>query len=344
MWPKLSPGWFRLFLACVVVLYHTSKIIFFGYWAVFVFFVLSGFWITEMYRSRYTRYRRPVLTFCVSRILRIYPVFIATTLLGFAVYAIGLKTNAFYNISDPNWQLRSWILPTYSSFPERLLFPGWSLDIELQFYLLFPLIYLGLTGSLASRIVSLIGSVAYLLILAFAVGINNSLGVYLTFFLAGVAISWQNWQASPGLSRISQFALLLVLSALFMIPESRSSILGEGQIVLLGHNISLVVDVVLAFLTIPFVSHNVRIPDSKVSRHAGNLSFEIYLVHWVTRSVYVAYFGALAMLPRLPYFIVYLAITLVLSLAVYFLIDLPCERWRKRLIGSFPLRDAVEVR
>ena len=39
---RLSPGWFRLLLATVVVLYHTSKIVFIGYWAVFVFFVLSG--------------------------------------------------------------------------------------------------------------------------------------------------------------------------------------------------------------------------------------------------------------------------------------------------------------
>jgi peptidoglycan/LPS O-acetylase OafA/YrhL len=58
--PLLRPGQFRLFLATVVVLHHSTPVRL-GAWAVGLFFCLSGFWIAEMWQRKYRHARRPYL-------------------------------------------------------------------------------------------------------------------------------------------------------------------------------------------------------------------------------------------------------------------------------------------
>ena len=50
----VGPGFFRLILATLVFLHHTSSIAL-GEMAVIVFFVLSGYWIAKMYREKYSK-------------------------------------------------------------------------------------------------------------------------------------------------------------------------------------------------------------------------------------------------------------------------------------------------
>ena len=52
----ISPGLFRLLLAFLVVIFHTTSFIPLGNYAVYVFFVLSGFWIFKMYNDKYKNY------------------------------------------------------------------------------------------------------------------------------------------------------------------------------------------------------------------------------------------------------------------------------------------------
>ena len=62
----LGPGMFRLLLSLLVVLHHSLPLRL-GTWAVYVFFILSGFWICRMWRQRYAETQSPYLTFLVSR-------------------------------------------------------------------------------------------------------------------------------------------------------------------------------------------------------------------------------------------------------------------------------------
>src|SRR5678815_5577437 len=50
----LPAGAFRFLLATIVLANHSSRI-YLGSMAVFIFFVLSGFWITRMWREKYSR-------------------------------------------------------------------------------------------------------------------------------------------------------------------------------------------------------------------------------------------------------------------------------------------------
>lgn len=53
-----SAGFFRLILASIVVLDHISPLQF-GLVAVYEFFILSGYWIPQMWAGKYSKTRSP---------------------------------------------------------------------------------------------------------------------------------------------------------------------------------------------------------------------------------------------------------------------------------------------
>src|SRR5258708_30697561 len=101
----LSPGGVRLFLAMVVVVHHSLPLRA-GSWAVDVFFVLSGYWITRMWNTRYRQTRIPYITFLVSRWWRLAPGFLVCTLLALRSPLL-LREGSFVN-SQVN---SAWWLP-----------------------------------------------------------------------------------------------------------------------------------------------------------------------------------------------------------------------------------------
>lgn len=326
---QLSPGWFRLFLATVVVLFHTSKIVFFGFWAVFVFFVLSGYWIAEMYREKYSKIENAFVTFEMSRFLRIFPTFLAISFLAVAVIVSGYGDLKPESLKDVGWLARSFCLFGSSAVPTRLIETQWSLDIELQFYLFFPLLF-----SVIAKPTNLgwLLCGGYLGVLFVIFGLVDSLALYLPFFGAGVLLSQTKWKA--GLSTLVGSFVVIVLVFLFIVvyPESRRSVLAFGNVQVFRHDVTRMVDVILTFAALPFVAINVRNRETKLGFHAGNLSFPLYLVHWVALGPYVALYGHLPLWSRLPYFVAYLVVCLVVSLIIYIFIDRPIDGWRRNKI------------
>ena len=59
----IKPGLVRFVLATLVVLFHITKFIFIGHLAVFCFFVLSGYWVSLMYETKYSDTKQPILVF-----------------------------------------------------------------------------------------------------------------------------------------------------------------------------------------------------------------------------------------------------------------------------------------
>jgi peptidoglycan/LPS O-acetylase OafA/YrhL len=326
---RLSPGWFRLFLAVVVVLFHTSKFVFFGFWAVFVFFILSGYWIAEMYREKYSEVERPFITFELSRILRIFPTFLACALLAALVIGSGYGDLERKTLEDPVWLARSLAMFGASSLTPRLIETQWSLDIEVQFYLFFPLLFATMRKPHAVKVAI---CTLYLFLLLLAFGFAHSLAVYLPFFMAGVLVSELKWRSSKLTLDISLALAFIVLGFLAINPETRSSILTQGRVELAGTNVTRLVDTLLALLAIPFLSINVRNKESKLGAHAGNLSFPLYLVHWIVLGPYVAFCGEMSMRDRLPYFALYLLACFAVSIVIYRFVDRPVDAWRRALI------------
>ena len=81
-----GPGHFRVLLAALVVVSHMSSVEI-GRPAVFVFFMLSGYWVLRMYEQKY-RPAAPVWVFYLSRIMRVWLAFATAFLAVFLLYAL----------------------------------------------------------------------------------------------------------------------------------------------------------------------------------------------------------------------------------------------------------------
>jgi peptidoglycan/LPS O-acetylase OafA/YrhL len=124
------PGVLRIFLASVVFAQHSTRV-FLGDGAVLVFFTLSGYWVTHMWRQTYASCRYPITTFLISRAWRLLPTFWLVTL--FALVMAQIYPERFVSLAD---QIQT-VLPNslilfYAQLPRsaRLIDQAWSLDIQ----------------------------------------------------------------------------------------------------------------------------------------------------------------------------------------------------------------------
>lgn len=136
----------------LVVFYHLNNNFFFGYLGVDIFFVISGYVITKSLIINFEQNSLNVLSsFYSKRILRIYPALFLTTLSTFLIYTItGNISNyeivfksllySIFGLSNIYFLRRS-----SSYFDEDIDNPlthTWSLGVEEQFYIIFPIILL----------------------------------------------------------------------------------------------------------------------------------------------------------------------------------------------------------
>ena len=136
---------FTRFIAAIsIVIYHYGKevSIFYNDYTSFIFrqanvgvsyfFILSGFIMIIAYG---TREKINFLKYLNNRFARIYPVYLLAILLilGIKLFKNIDKIDLILNLS----MLQSWI----HNKALTLNYPGWSLSVELFFYLTFPLLF-----------------------------------------------------------------------------------------------------------------------------------------------------------------------------------------------------------
>lgn len=153
------------YLACMVVIvthtemikwvygmenYYTEGLKRFGHLAVISFFVLSGYLITYLLMAEKTKMGTiSIKNFYMRRILRIWPLYFFTILLGLFVWPHipFFEIPGQASIQDVNfWSmalLYLLILPNiavkvFNPSPVPLLGPSWSIGVEEQFYFMWP--------------------------------------------------------------------------------------------------------------------------------------------------------------------------------------------------------------
>ena len=134
-----------------------------GYYAVFAFYLLSGFLMTKVLRRRYGGSSAGVVRFLANRALRIHPPY-------WAVLGLTLGLLALWPVDVPRLHpsirvpgdARAWIQNVLVIGLEgeavRLVPPAWSLDVELVFYLVLAAVA---TRGRAVAFAWLAGSAAY---------------------------------------------------------------------------------------------------------------------------------------------------------------------------------------
>jgi peptidoglycan/LPS O-acetylase OafA/YrhL len=346
-----APGLFRAALAGAVVVNHSVPV-YFGPAAVYVFFMLSGYWMYQMWEREYAPCHRPAATFILSRLWRLLPVYYVALAI-FIVCDRLFPTDGSLTHLPAGWDgvhlvLSHLFILGYASqaFPNKLLLPVWSLDIELQFYLVAPLLILILqrmrpvwATQLALIAVAAIGLAAFFRF--YSTVYDQSAGflpIYLAFFLIGLLTAQAAWKPSAGLA-VGSFAAALALVAICVaLPATRSLFVGRFSGAFLGYNPH--ANVVLALMVAPYAMATLHRRPSATSllgrsdRDLGNITYEIYLLHWPVLSVMEHFVGHVNSLRQLPALVAAWAALIPLSLCVYRFLDRKLERRRKAWVAG----------
>lgn len=335
----LSPGRLRLLLAITVVASHDSRIGL-GKWAVYVFFALSGYWVTLMFRKKYSAYSRPVPAFYLSRYLRLLPVFAVCQAL-----MLGLMINAGADSLagvGPEWVVRT-LLIVGITFQKQFLSPAWSLDIECQFYLALPIVVALLNRIPDARRARNLAAIAGVIFLPLALigGSDHSLllSSYLTFFLFGVANAYLPWKPTPLQGRWAAAGFVALLLVLMAVPLTRGMLIsGRNASDLYKFNDQISAFLALAFM--PCFYYSVSLRSSVADKHLGNTAYSLYLVHWLPH--YAVVTGLLSFPSRLLTTGAALGLDVIFCAALYVLVDRPADALRQRTIDRWFRRPTLQ--
>ncbi|MES2494174.1 MAG: acyltransferase [Pseudomonadota bacterium] len=318
-----GPGAFRLWLALVVVFHHVTRVEV-GKAPVLVFFALSGYWVHQVWQGRYRHCRRPYLTFLVSRWWRIAPVMVLASGLSLAVLAwLGDPAGGEAAAMPVRQALSAAFALGYAGMPVRPLGPAWSLDIEMQFYLVAPLLVL------------MVRRVPAVAALAAAYGVYAAgmtfypelvLSSFLPFFVIGMVAAEHRWRVSRRLAAAGLGAAVALTAAIIASPWY-APLLGEG-----GDHWP-AVNLLLAALVLPQALASAGNPSGARDKVWADQSYIVYLLHWPAIQVLrgIVWPGPTAKMLGL---MVLAAVVTLLAWAVRRYCDRPLNRARARWVTA----------
>lgn len=339
-------GAFRFTLAFLVVVFHAINAFPIGHYAVYVFFILSGYWIVAMYEKKYSQQPQPISRFYKSRLLRL--VFIYWVILLVAIPVFFYVHAYTYNISWKQFSLLEILtknigLLGINTSPIMFLVPAWSLEVEIQFYLTVPFLVLALKYIRVQTLLSLslVGLIAYLLLVPETSRFPNLL-LYLPFFLIGAAIYRNPKQASVRWSNLCLLAGLAILVLGYALPQTRSAILERSEPLFGLNDHQDQLNLLLALLTVPFLSRHLRTRASfpNTDQRLSSMSFVLYLLHWPLLRLYTVWSPEGQM--KLFWLLGYFAVAIVTSWLISTYVDSPLEQWRKKWLDRSAKSAAVE--
>lgn len=316
----LGPGQFRVVLAILVVLSHMSDFEI-GRPAVFIFFMLSGYWVLRMYEQKYCP-AASIWVFYLSRFMRIWLTFATAFLATFLLFALT-------PLAKPAEML--WGLPLLgiATTKRDVLGTSWSLDLELQFYLLVPVISLVMAwiGQSRARLIFLAIGVAGLTTLGWFLQLSVGLWTlmsYLPAFIVGALIWHWRLRGTGHSAAISVIAFLAVGALVATIPYLRPllsrAIDGPFHEDWFG--------MAWVMLLVPFVIWNLGQKSGPLDMHLGNYSYALYITHWPI----IAFMRAALRPVTLPEALLILVVIAVVSVAFYLIVDRGWESVRRKLI------------
>ena len=337
----MSSGFFRLFLALIVVFHHSLGFFGFGAVAVYLFFVLSGYWTSRMWDQKYSKLKFSYAAFVLSRWLRIVPVLLFCVL-SYSLASLGapeILPGGVDLLLSPQWWTRTALLVGITTQP-LILAPAWSLAVEMQFYLLLPLA-IGIWS--AFRLGNRGWTVVFLCIGLFHlfVGYSSMSGnvlLFLTFFWFGIRHWKQSCASHAGTLKwgLIGFTTLVIIS--ISIPSYRIFLTNypEGRTEQIA-TIQNLFSYIAAILLVPVALNSVGRSGGSLDRWLGNLSYPVYLFHMIPIKIYYAYRDQIE-IPGIVLLAVTWTACLLGSILILQYVDRPCEHLRGNLLRRFSKR------
>lgn len=285
-------GFFRTFLALLVVVHHLKEIPVFGGYAVFAFFILSGFLMTTIKHESYGFDKSGIKRYAINRFLRLYPMYWGVLALSIAIvlyvdpyFASSFKKGLTLpdNFHDSLFNFTS-IFPALIPYQvqPRLSPPAWALTIEIFYYVL---IGLGLSKSKRVTIIWLALSALYYFA-TYVAGVD-SVHRYATIFAGslpfaiGAALYFYKSKIH-GLLEKSFMASPYVLFTLYLLNTLTFAYLKmtfnfDPYYLDIGKYLNMILT---ASIIVQLYYGGADIFSRKVDKVLGDFSYPVYLLHW----------------------------------------------------------------
>jgi peptidoglycan/LPS O-acetylase OafA/YrhL len=311
-----------------------------GFLGVDLFMVLSGFLITTLLLQRHDREQRPILTFYLRRALRLIPAVLAL-LLANLIYAVvegGGVADALRSIAVVLAYVTNWAALAGVAL-SRYVTHLWSLAIEEQFYLVWPLLlFTALRLWPSRRRLAWLAISMAVLAAAWRAALYQSGDGWLRIYLrtdaradalaigAALALLPRAWIAraiGPRMRSLTGTAALavVILAAALLAPDARVLYLG-------GFTVVAIAAAVLIASVLEPESGLARALSARPLVLLGRLSYALYLWHFGIFQVVAAHTAGWATAPRV---LLGWSLTLIAAVASYRFIELPALRLKGRL-------------
>ena len=267
-----------------------------------IFFFISGFLISRSYESNPN-----VAEYASNRILRLYPALIcAVTLSFFLIFVSGYMQSAGASVGD--WMVLFIAKTTFVQFynPDFMRAYGdgvlngslWTITVELQFYILVPLLYhLIFRQAEGSNFRLLVLIVMFFLLNRLWDGVNGEFRDAIWYKLVGVSFIPWFYMFLIGVAFQRNFALFYRLLAgrfpYLLVPYLIVGLIGVHFEVNLGNNPN---PLILVMLIPVIFSFSYSFPGLAKRITGGNdLSYGIYIYHMplVNCFIYAGLFGSM---------------------------------------------------
>lgn len=274
-------GFWRLALAYMVVASHTRGYqelcsLDIGTIAVATFFFISGFLMPMTYAAHYQKHGAwvGIGKFYCNRILRLYPLYWVSLLCIFGLQFAGYLARGY-----SNWEA-SWAsyaqnflllgLNQSSVWGGYLRFnnPAWTLDVELQYYLVAPVLVLLATKSIFSIQIVLSVAATVSLFLFFnpigLVDVDRSLVAWGVFFVLGFGFYMSTKANKPYYIYVSLF---FIIAALAIAKYSGKELL------------TFFIIIIFIAISAALLIRQSNQKSDRMDQSAGDLSYPVYIFH-----------------------------------------------------------------
>jgi peptidoglycan/LPS O-acetylase OafA/YrhL len=342
-----------------------------GFLGVDVFFVLSGFLITSLLLDELGRRGRIALgDFWIRRARRLLPALIVMVLAVVAARSL-FPPEAITTLRDDavaaffwvaNWAFVAQQTDYFSQgSPPSPLQHTWSLGVEEQYYLFWPLLVIAVAAVFGARArwavfalatAGAVGSAVAALLMASEAGVNR---VYfgtdtrvqaLMVGAAAAALLVRDWSALTAGGTLIRtrwrrwVAATLSVVGLAMLAALAHYATGSAAEFRLG---LLTVVAVAAVLVVAPVALDQGSPVARALAWRpllwlGAISYGVYLWHW---PIFLALNGERTGWTGSPLFVLRCAVTVAVAAASWWLLEQPIRRWRPVIVPMLPLAGAT---
>jgi peptidoglycan/LPS O-acetylase OafA/YrhL len=229
-----------------------------------------------------------------------------------------------------------------------LIGPAWSLAVELQFYIIAPLVAIFIKDKKRALLLFIISALisVFSVFLKLFIGRIDSVILYLPYFLMGGLIYYWDLKGSYKLARLSVLSLILLVALSHSIPEVRLALLDtSGKYTFYGFLVKEVFDCILTIVSLPFIVHNIKQPvkSFEIDSLLSSMSFVVYLLHWPLLQVYSFANQNVGSGLKIFYSILYFVVSICLSFLISKYIDQNFEKSRRSWIKSKKINTVSEV-